>query len=186
MEPAEAQLSKAPQGGTTYDLAVRIGTAWVDIRRASSMGNLREYLLGSGSDCLEQGQMDTLDLLASQPTWRMSDLAEALRVDPSTATRAVQRLVTAGLAERGTNIDDGRVVMVAINDAGRARHHDVHQRRAALMTHMLRAFTREERPIVADMLERFVVAIDEFFEPGQPGHPAPPEPVAVATSAAQG
>ena len=76
-----------------HELALRIGASWVQIRRGAAMGTLREYLLGTGDEALEQGQMDSLDLLARQPSWRMSDLAEALRIDPSTATRAVQRLV---------------------------------------------------------------------------------------------
>jgi DNA-binding MarR family transcriptional regulator len=92
----------------------------------------------------------------------MSDLAEALRIDPSTATRAVQRLVGSGLAVRTPNDDDGRVVMVEITDAGRSRHADVNARRGQLMAHMLGAFTPEERPVLADMLERFVAAVDEF------------------------
>jgi DNA-binding MarR family transcriptional regulator len=145
-----------------YQLAVRIGTSWVELRRRASMIAVREFLFGTGDDALELGQMDTLDLLAQRPAWRMSELAEALRVDPSTATRAVQRLVGAGLAERGQNDDDGRVVMVQISAAGRMRHDDVNQRRSQLMTHMLRAFSREERPVLADMLERFIGAVDDF------------------------
>jgi DNA-binding MarR family transcriptional regulator len=145
-----------------YDIAVRIGASWVQIRRGASMGALREYLLGTGDEALEQGQMDSLDLLARQPSWRMSDLADALRIDPSTATRAVQRLVISGLAVRSAHDDDGRVVMVEITDAGRLRHADVNARRGQLMTHMLGAFAPEERPILADMLERFVSAVDEF------------------------
>lgn len=97
-----------------------------------------------------------------QPSWRMSDLADALRIDPSTATRAVNRLVISGLAVRSAHDDDGRVVMVEITDAGRLRHAEVHARRGLLMTHMLGAFAPEERPILADMLERFVSAVDEF------------------------
>ena len=147
-----------------YELAVRIGASWVQIRRGAAMGTLRDYLLGTGDEALEQGQMDSLDLLARQPLWRMSDLAEALRIDPSTATRAVQRLVAAGLASRSTNDGDGRVVMVEITEAGRSRHADVNARRGLLMAHMLGAFTPEERPILADMLERFVSAVDEFVE----------------------
>lgn len=147
-----------------YELAVQIGRSWVQIRRGASVGALREYLLGTGDEALEQGMMDSLDLLARQPSWRMSDLADALRIDPSTATRAVQRLVSSGLAARSTNDDDGRVVMVAITDAGRLRHADVNARRGHLMTHMLGAFTPEERPVLADMLERFVSAVDEFVE----------------------
>jgi DNA-binding MarR family transcriptional regulator len=145
-----------------YELAVRIGASWVQIRRGAAMGALRDYLLGTGDNALEQGEMDSLDLLARQPSWRMSDLAEALRIDPSTATRAVQRLVISGLATRSTHDDDGRVVMVEITDAGRSRHADVGARRGQLMTHMLGAFEPDERPVLADMLERFVSAVDEF------------------------
>lgn len=147
-----------------YELAVQIGASWVQIRRGAAMGSLRDYLLGTGDEALEQGQMDSLDLLAREPSWRMSELAEALRIDPSTATRAVQRLVSSGLAVRSSNDDDGRVVMVEITDAGRARHADVNTRRGLLMTHMLGAFTPEERPILADMLQRFVAAVDQFVE----------------------
>ena len=147
-----------------YQLAVRIGQAWIEMRRVSTTVVLRDFLLGIGDDAIEQGQMDTLDALAAQPSWRMSELAEALRVDPSTATRAVQRLVNSGLAARRPSDDDGRVVLVAITDAGRARHADVAFRRGRLMKHLLESFTPAERPLVADLLERFVASVDVFCE----------------------
>src|SRR3954454_19679716 len=93
-----------------YHLAVQIGRSWVQIRRGAG-GTLRDYLLGTGEEALEQGQMDCLDLLARRPWWRMSDLARALRIGPPAATRAVQRLFSAGLAVRTPNEDGGRVVM---------------------------------------------------------------------------
>lgn len=147
-----------------YQLAVRIGSAWIEMRRVSTMSVLRDFLLGIGDDALEQGQMDTLDMLAGRPEWRMSELAEALRVDPSTATRAVQRLVNSGLAIRRPSDDDGRVVLVAITPAGRTRHADVATRRGRLMKHLLESFAPHERPLVADLLERFVGSVDEFCD----------------------
>ncbi len=126
------------------------------------MGSLRDYMFGGGEHALEQGQMDTLDLLAQQASWRMSELAEALRVDPSTATRAAQRLIGAGLAVRTPSDDDGRVVMLSITPAGRALHGFVAHRRAEVLVHVLAAFEPDERPVLAAMLERFVAAIDDF------------------------
>lgn len=146
------------------ELARRIGLAWIEIRRGAAMGALRDHLFGTGADALEQGQMDTLDLLAQQPSWRMSDLAEALRVDPSTATRAVQRLVNVGLACRNPSDEDGRVVMAAITPAGRMRHAEVAGRRTQLMTDLLGAFTPADRATLAEMLERFVSAVDGFVQ----------------------
>lgn len=145
------------------ELALRIGLAWIELRRGASMSDLRDHLFGTGADALDQGQMDTLDVLAQRDTWRMSELADALRVDPSTATRAVQRLVNAGLAERNPCDDDGRVVRVSITAVGSARHADVAERRAHLMAHVLGAFAPAERAQLADLLERLVGAVDHFL-----------------------
>lgn len=151
------------------ELAVRIGLAWIELRRGAAMSALRDLVFGSDVDALEQGQMDTLDLLAQRPSWRMSELADALRVDPSTATRAVQRLVRAGLASRGPSDDDGRVVVVAITPSGVARHAEVAARRAKLMAFLLGRFTPDERVQLAEMLERFVAAVDDFVQPANHG-----------------
>ncbi|MGB8859587.1 MAG: MarR family transcriptional regulator [Ilumatobacteraceae bacterium] len=156
-----------PRHRELYDLAVRIGLAWRELRRGSSTSGLRDYLYGSDEESIEQGQMDTLDLLALQPAWRMSELAEALRVDPSTATRAVQRLVNAGLAARRPSSDDGRVVQVEITDAGRQVFDSVAARRAELLTFILKSYRRSELPVFADMLERFVVSVDRFVDAHQ-------------------
>jgi DNA-binding MarR family transcriptional regulator len=151
-----------PHDRDNYDYGVRIAISWSEIRRGAGMGAVRDYLFGTGDDRLDQGQMDSLDLLAQQPCWRMSELADALRVDPSTATRAVQRLVNVGMATRRPSHDDGRVVIVEITEAGRERHADVAHRRMVLMGHMLKAFRPAERPVLAAMLERFIAAVDDF------------------------
>ena len=145
-------------------LAVRIGMAWIEIRRGASASALRDYLFGTGPDALDQGQSDTLDLLVTRPAWRMSELAEALRVDPSTATRAIQRLVNEGLATRRSCHEDGRVVNVSVTKAGQRLHSEVAQRRRVLLTHLLQSYAPDERVLLADMLERFVVSIDDFVE----------------------
>lgn len=153
------------------DIAYRLALAWREIRRGASTGPLREYLYGIDGDSIEQGQMDTLDLLATRDSWRMSELAEALRVEPSTATRAVGRLVKDGLAVRRQSTNDGRVVKVEITDTGRAVHQQVFERRVQLFGHILRKYTADELPVFVDMLERFVRAVDDFVEQQPPSRP---------------
>ena len=133
------------------------------MRRGASAGYVRDFLFGEGDDSIEQGQMDTLDLLADGPPMRMSELADALKVDPSTATRAVQRLVNAGLAERVPDPTDGRVVQVVITDAGRAAHDEVFQRRVELLSYIVGHFRRTELHQFAEMLERFNTSVSSFF-----------------------
>ena len=145
---------------TDLDAATKVGHAWRELRRGASTILIRDYLFGRGDDALDAGQMDTLDILVQRDTWRMSDLAEALRVDPSTATRAVQRLAKIGLAERSTAKADGRVVLVAATDAGLARHRDIARRRSKVITRLLSAFEPDERTALADLITRFVDELD--------------------------
>lgn len=144
------------------EIALRVGRAWRDLRRGASTSRLIDYLFGSGENALEVGQMDTLDLLVQQPYWRMGDLADALRVDPSTATRAVQRLEKFGLASRCSGADDKRVVMVSATEDGRGRHAEAAQRRQELLQYVLGVFDRDEFDQLASHLERFVGALDEY------------------------
>jgi DNA-binding MarR family transcriptional regulator len=124
------------------------------------MASLRDRLFGVGIESLEPGQFDTLEALVQRPAWRMSEIAEALRVDPSTATRAVQRLARSGLAERRPSREDGRVVMVSASDAGRHRFEAIALYRRAFMTDVLSAFDDDERRQLADLLERLVTSVD--------------------------
>ena len=91
----------------------------------------------------------------------MKGLAGRLRIEPSTATRAVQRIVKHGLAERYPSADDGRVVMVKITPQGRRRHEAVAQRRAVAMERIIGSFRADERAMLADLLERLTTAIDD-------------------------
>lgn len=144
------------------ELAVRVGRAWKEMRRGAGTSVLRDHFFGVGADALEPGQMDALDLLVQREAWRMGDLAEALRIDPSSATRAVHRLVRAGLAERSTSADDKRVVMVSATPAGRERHAAAARRRAEALARILAAYEPDELVELVELLERFVEAIDQL------------------------
>jgi DNA-binding MarR family transcriptional regulator len=149
------------------DNAFRIAMAWRELRRCATTPALRYQFFGSSHDALEQGQMDTLDLLLVREGWRMCELAEALRVDPSTATRAVQRLVNDGLAERRQSTYDGRVVLVFPSAEGKRRHAAVARRRVKALCRILSVFDADERAQLAGLLGRFVDAFD-----GLAGEPA--------------
>jgi DNA-binding MarR family transcriptional regulator len=138
--------------------AIRIGRAWIELRRGAWTHHLRSYLFAD-DDPIEPGQMDALDLLSRRDR-TMKQLAERLRIDPSSATRAVQRLVADGLAERYDAPDDGRIVMVRVSTEGRRRHTAVAGRRSTAMAMLLSEFDTDEREQLAGLLDRFVIALD--------------------------
>ena len=145
-----------------FDLEVvgRIGRAWREIRRGATASTVRDAIYGIGGSAIEPGQMDALDLLVTVDSCRMGDLADHLRVDPSTATRAVQRLVKDNLAERVEHEGDGRVVTIAATERGRRIHGEVATRRRAIILEAMTKFSPEEREKLADLFERFTTSVD--------------------------
>lgn len=141
--------------------AARIACAWRELRRGAGGQTLRSYLLGPDGPPLEQSQLDALEIIAARPGGLpMSDFADALRVEPSSATRAVDRLARLGLAERRRDPDDKRVVRAEVTDQGAAMVRRVEQRRSTGMQRLLEPFDDDERRQLASLLERFVDSID--------------------------
>jgi DNA-binding MarR family transcriptional regulator len=108
--------------------------------------------------------MDALELLVAVESCRMGDLAEYLRIDPSTATRAVQRLIKDNLAERVQHPGDGRVVTIAATERGRRIHGEVNDRRRAILFAVMNDFEPDERFALADLMERFTLSVDAAIQ----------------------
>jgi len=142
------------------EVAGRIGIAWREIRRGATASQARDAIFGIGGSAIEPGQMDALELLVTVESCRMGDLAQYLRIDPSTATRAVQRLIKDNLAERVEHVGDGRVVSIAATERGRRIHGEVNDRRRAILFAVMNDFEPEERFVLADLMERFTLSVD--------------------------
>lgn len=164
-------MNQLPANEENLEMAGRIGRAWRELRRGAAASALKETIYGpceTHDVAVEPGQMDALDLLVTVESCRMSDLAEYLRIDPSTATRAVQRLIKDNLAAKLHHDGDGRVVEIAATDRGRLVHTIVAERRRAVILGIMERFSDDERTQLADFLERFVVATDSVVATAKP------------------
>lgn len=91
------------------------------------------------SHALSLSEFETLDRLVTDDCdkRRMQDLAEAMYLSQSALSRTVTRLVNAGLVERASCVQDRRGVVVALTEAGRARHAEAaHTRLTVLAAHL--------------------------------------------------
>lgn len=159
-----AKTQADPTNELDREVAGRIGRAWREIRRGATASQARDAIFGIGGSAIEPGQMDALELLVTVETCRMGDLAEYLRIDPSTATRAVQRLIKDNLAERVEHSGDGRVVAIAVTERGRRIHSEVNDRRRGILFAVMNDFEPEERVVLADLMERFTLSVDEAIK----------------------
>lgn len=154
--------------GASHDVFTRMAMLWRELRRGASTTVVRDRMFGTGEGAIEPGHMDVLDLLHEQEPRRMNDLASALRVDPSTVTRAIQRMELEGLVARTPATDDGRGIAVTATDEGRRRRATVAERRHEIVRHIMAPMDAADREQLVDLLERFVLSLDDYVRAGAP------------------
>jgi DNA-binding MarR family transcriptional regulator len=141
------------------DAPHRIGVALREVRRGATAPN-GEFPAG-----LDWGQQyDALGVLVmSFPDGcRMSELARVLRIDASTTTRAVDRLVASGLAERTRSAEDGRSFIVEATKQGINTYLAAAEVTSPAMRSLLNsALSAAEQKVLADLLERLIKAYDD-------------------------
>ena len=132
--------------------------------RRGSFRSLYDELYGEGDQALEPAQYDALELLLTEADWRMTDFARLLGVDPSTATRMVDRLVKAGVAARVPSSVDGRGVVIRGTRAGRLRRTHVVEGRRQLMREFIEVFEDEELNALIELMERLADRMAEVAD----------------------
>ena len=139
----------------------RIGSAWRQLRRGGSMLELRQMMYGGAKDTLDVAQGDALDAIIELEPVRMGDLAAALRVDASTATRTVARLADAGLATRVECEGDKRGVAIKATAQGRRRQARMVTTATETLEEILAVFTPDELHTLGALMERLVESLDD-------------------------
>ncbi|MGA9315637.1 MAG: MarR family transcriptional regulator [Solirubrobacteraceae bacterium] len=102
--------------------------------------------------------------LAARGPQRVADLASALGVDRSTATRMCDRLVRKQLVQRRRINEDRRGVRVSLTPAGRALVQEVTRRRRAEIAKILRRMPSPDRASALRALRVFADAAGEVPE----------------------
>ena len=156
----EASIQRAE----LHDDAQRVALAWRSLRRGTAARKMRTLAWAPDPPQLDIGQIDSLDLLVRHRSWTMCEFATALGIDPSTATRAIGRLIEVGLAERHTSATDKRVTLVNATPLGRQTQRRIATRRLAVVTEALETFDTDERHTLAELLDRLVASLDQVVE----------------------
>jgi DNA-binding MarR family transcriptional regulator len=128
--------------------------------------------LGAAAEDTTIAQYRALVVLASRGPQRMTDLAAALAVTPSTAGRMCDRLVRKGLIRRHRARADRRAVQVSVTAAGREVVDQATARRRTLIAGILGRLPAAEQSAVAAALESFSAAAGEIPDSQWPAGPA--------------
>ncbi len=120
--------------------------------------------LATVADDVTLAQYRVLIELASRGPQRLADLATALRVDRSTATRMCDRLVRKRLVTRRRTSEDRRSVRVSLSPAGAALVAEVSRRRRAEIGRIVERMPSSHRALVVKALRAFAEAAGEVPE----------------------
>jgi DNA-binding MarR family transcriptional regulator len=149
---------------TTLDTTVkwRIGRAWRELRRGASAIRVKDVFYSVGEESLDMALADALSVVCQQGPMRMGELAEALHITPASTTRAVACLADKGYVKRTKSAEDQRSIVVSATDAGQVRYGVIADRLRFGIEKILGEFSASEQKQLADMMERFLHAIDDF------------------------
>ncbi|MGD2114370.1 MAG: MarR family transcriptional regulator [Acidobacteriota bacterium] len=103
-------------------------------------------------------QCYALEALASSGPLRLNELAGRLYLEKSTASRVVDGLVAKGHVERARHPEDGRAVLLAVTDGGRALYERIEGDLVAEVRALLADFEPEVRGAMTRLLGRLVEA----------------------------
>jgi DNA-binding MarR family transcriptional regulator len=111
-------------------------------------------------------QYRALVVLAARGPQGTAELAAALAVNPSTATRMCDRLVRKGLVRRHRQPGDRRSVRIALTAQGRDLVTEVTKRRRAELARLLGALPAGDHEPVIAAFRAFAAAAGELPQPG--------------------
>jgi len=138
--------------------------------------------LGAVAEDTTIAQYRALVVLASRGPQRVSDLADALGVTPSTAGRMCDRLLGNGLIRRDRARADRRAVQVSITAAGREVVDQATARRRELIVGILGRLPARRQSAVAGALGAFAAAAGEVPDSQWSARPPQAPPAAASDS----
>lgn len=103
-------------------------------------------------------QLRVLVMLATQGPLNLVAVADSLGVHPSNATRAVERLVVAGLVHRRDDPSDRRNVALTLTAEGQALVDSVFEHRRAAVESVLQRMPQAKRRALPEALGSFADA----------------------------
>ena len=114
-------------------------------------------------------QAATLETLQMEDSLRLGALGKRLGVTPSTLSRNVERLETAGLVQRDVDPEDARSFRVALTAKGQAAARELEQQEVIFARQVLERVPEERRETVASSFQELLLAVRGATEACCPG-----------------
>lgn len=157
MEDSKADRAKR---GEIEDIGDRFVNVIRELRRNRLNRALQREIYTVGGVELTAVQVDILETVIVRPGMRMNEIAAALTVDASTASRTLAPLVELGLIERRSDPADRRLIIIEPTVPGRARAERIAEARRELMRSVFDRMATDRIGLLVDLLEDYIDAVE--------------------------
>lgn len=166
-------MSKPAKNITDEEIMLTAASrALFQLGRTFSKLPLRQLLTAATTQAVELSQILVVQAVdaatAAGQSATIGSVAEALAVDPSTASRFVTQTIRAGYVMRTAAPHDGRAVQLALTTAGHALADHASQYQRAVFAQVTRAWSAEEQLTFARLFVKFADAVTEAIEKQDP------------------
>jgi DNA-binding MarR family transcriptional regulator len=115
-------------------------------------------------DTIDHSVHLVLFVLRCNGALRLSDLANKMEIDASTASRHVRALEQAGMVRRSADPDDGRAFRVEMTEQGAAEWEAAAKRRMELLAQAMNGWTESDVETFEKLMTRFADGVTSLIE----------------------
>lgn len=153
-----------PDQTTTDDTLEAVERALQRFGRRVDLPRLHERFSHESGVTLDRGAYAVMCRVQEWGSLRVTELARALGVEPSTVSRHVSQLEERGYVERGTDSSDGRVRTVSLTPSGATALERFRVGRVRVFTEILADWEEDDRARLAKLLHRFAGAVIDYAD----------------------
>lgn len=157
-QPSGTLTAVGPRGGELGDGVEAVMLA------ARALVAVTARSVAAVDDVVSLPQLRVLVMVASRGALNLSAVATGLRVHPSNATRAVDRLVGAGLLDRRDDPSDRRNLILALSPQGHGLVDRVMADRRTAIAEIVQRMPAEHRRALVPVLRSLAAACGEVSE----------------------
>jgi DNA-binding MarR family transcriptional regulator len=121
----------------------------------------RRFRARLDGDTIDPSQAALLYTLKCRGAMRLSDIADAMKLDASTVSRHVQQLGDREFIERGPDPEDGRASIISLTDEGRSGLKFSFEQRRAILAEALADWNDQDREQLRIQLSRLATALGD-------------------------
>ena len=132
------------------------------VRAETRLLNQLDARLRAAHDGLTLGQFQMLELIATTPECRVSDIVASIDIGVGTASKAVDRLEAAGLCRRASNPHDRRSSILALTAHGERAYAAATPTVEAVIAERVRGIAADDLATTARVLSQLRTVLEEL------------------------